>query len=200
MWCFNRARDGKNIQTEDVEWLGPFSWPGYEHLTKLSSIPDVPGAYLFTFPYHKGFVLYCVGITKSMKQRLQAHTREYRKGNYNVLDVSYAIKGERQEIWHGWEYAKAHRDEFEKNKNEILQAVENQLRAFRVFIAEIHDVRRRERMEFSFMNNLYLSKEDWAELADRGMFLKGRYNSEMPIIINNICPSKIYGIPTTIEI
>jgi hypothetical protein len=200
MWCFNRIRDGKNIQTEDVEWLGPFSWPGFEHLTKLSSIPDVPGVYLFTFPYSDSFVLYAAGITNSMKRRLRAHTREYRRGNYNVLDVSYAIKGERQEIWHGWNYAKEHRDEFEKKKSEILQGVENQLCSFRIFIAKIHDIRKRERIESTFMNNLYLSKENWAELADRGMFLKGRYNSEMPILINNICSYKIFGLEKMIEI
>ncbi|MBN2091847.1 hypothetical protein JW964_19685 [candidate division KSB1 bacterium] len=185
---------------EAIEWSGPFSWPGYEHLTKLSPIPEVEGVYLFTFPYNDGFVLYCAGITKSMKRRLRDHTREYRKGNYTILDVSYAIKGVRQEIWHGWEYAKAHRDEFEKNRNEILQAVENQLCAFRIFIAEMHDTRKRGRLESAFMNNLYLNKEDWADLADRGMFLKGRYNSEMPILIKNICNYKIYGVPTTIEI
>jgi hypothetical protein len=200
MWCFNRVRDGKNIQGEDVKWVGPFSWPKYEHLTKLGSIPDVQGIYLLTFPYHEGFVLYCAGITNSTKRRLQDHTREYRKGNYTVLNVNHAIKGEREEIWHGWEYAKAHRDEFENNKNDILQAAENQLLSFRVFIAEMQDIRKRERMESAIMNHLYVSQEDWAELADRGMFLKGRYNSEMPIVINNICSSKIYGIPTTIEI
>lgn len=177
MWCFSRVRDGKDIQSEALEWRGPFAWPGYEHRTGLSAIPDISGVYLFTFPYSDGFVLYCIGVTKSMKQRLQTHTREYRKGNYNVLDVSYAIKGERQEVWHGWEYAKVHRDEFEQNKDEILQAVDHQLRSFRIFITEIRDVRKRERIEASLMNNLYLSKESWAELADRGMFLKGRYNS-----------------------
>ncbi len=88
MWCFHRARDGKNIQTEDVKWQGPFSWPGYEQVTQLDAIPDVQGAYLFTFPYNEGFVLYCVGITNSTKRRLRDHTREYKKGNYNVLEFS----------------------------------------------------------------------------------------------------------------
>jgi hypothetical protein len=169
-------------------------------VTQLGAIPDVQGAYLFTFPYNEGFVLYCVGVTKSTRRRLRDHTREYKKGNYNVLDVSHAIRGERQEIWHGWTYAKEHREEFEKNRENILQAVESQLLTFRVFIAEITDVRRRERIEAAVMNTLYLSKEHWADVADRGMYLKGRYNSEMPIVIRNICRYKIYGIPTTLEI
>jgi hypothetical protein len=200
MWCFNRVRNGKDIQTEEVEWQGPFSWPGYEQLNKLGAIPDVQGVYLCTFQYRDGFVLYCAGITTSTKRRLKEHAREYRKGNYNVLNINQAIKGEREEIWHGWEYANAHRDEFEKKKDDILRAVENQFLSFRIFISEINDRRKQERIESSLMNNLYMSKDDWAELADRGMFLKGRYNSEMPILIKNICNYKIYGVPTLIEI
>lgn len=200
MWCFDRERDGENIQTENVEWQGPFSWPGYEQITQLDKIPDIQGVYLFTFPYDEGFVLYSVGITNSTRRRLRDHTREYRKGNYTVLDVNHAIRGKRREIWHGWQYAKEHREEFEENQDNISQAVEKQLLMFRLFIAEINDPRRRERMEASIMNTLYLSKDYWADLADRGMNLKGRYNSELPIAIKNTCRFKIYGIPPGIEI
>ena len=50
------------------------------------------------------------------------------------------------------------------------------------------------------MQNIYSSKEDWSELAGRGMFLTLRYNYEMPIEIKNICSSKIYGLSDTLEI
>jgi len=39
------------------------------------------------------------------------------EGNYTILDVEYAKVGIRKEIWHGWGYAKRHRDEFLKHKN-----------------------------------------------------------------------------------
>lgn len=131
---------------------------------------------------------------------MRSHTRAYRLGNYNVLDVDSALRGERKEIWHGWKYARSHMDEYLENRRYITDAVEKQLKVFRIFIAEIEDVRKRERLEAALMFNLYVSKKPFAELADRGMFLKGRYNSEIPINIKNYLSSKIYGIPKTIEV
>ena len=116
------------------------------------------------------------------------------------LDIKAAQKGEREEIWHGWQYAKAHQNEFIKQKNYILKAVENQLKSFRIFIVENSDVRKRERIEAAIMQKIYNSKEPWSELADRGMFLKGRYNWEMPIIMKSIISEKIYGLPEMLEI
>jgi hypothetical protein len=200
MWCFNRERDKSEIKTEIIDWKGPFSWPGYEDINHLDPISDASGVYLFTFPYRDGFVLYSAGISKSIKRRLKEHGREYIKGNYNILDMNYAVIGERVEIWHGWKYAKEHRYEFESKKDEILPLIKNQLSIFRIFTAEVSIIRNRERIESSLMNTLYLSKDQWSDLACRGMALKGRNNSEMPINIINDCSFKIYGMPSTIEI
>lgn len=93
-----------------------------------------------------------------------------------MLDVSFAINGKRREIWHGWKYAKLHREEFEDNKTEILEAVDNQLKSSKIFVSRISNERKRYRIESSIMNNLYLSKEHYSELADRAMNLKGREN------------------------
>lgn len=101
MRCFNRLKDP--IKTEEILWQGPFSWPKYG---QGPDIPNIPGVYLFTFPYKDGYVLYSAGISKSIKKRIGTHTREYLKGKYNVLDVESAMKGERKEIWHGWGYAR----------------------------------------------------------------------------------------------
>ncbi len=49
------------------------------------------------------------------------------------------------------------------------------------------------------MNYIYNSKEHWSELADRGMALKERYNSEMPIEAKNISLNKIYGLTEILE-
>ena len=200
MWSFNRLRDSNNIKKEDIIWQGPFSWPGFEDINKLKTIPNVEGVYLFTFKYKDGFLLYVAGITNSTKIRISTHNREYKKGNYTVFDVQSAENGIRKEIWHGWTYAKTHQDEFINNKKTILNAVQNQLNSFRIFIAEIPEKRKRERIEAATMQNIYSSKEGWSELADRGMFLTLRYNYEMPIEIKNICSSKIYGLSDTLEI
>lgn len=199
-WSFNRERDSSKIKTTIIEWEGPFSWPKYEEDTNLPSIPDVQGVYLLTFQFQDGYLLYSAGITNSTKKRLNAHTREYKKGNYTVLDVTAAKNGKRKEIWHGWGYAKTHREEFQAKKKRILEVVDRQLRAFRVFIAEISDERTRERLEAALMLNMYVSKEPWSELADRGMYLKERSNSEMPIETINRSEGKIYGLPEVLEI
>ena len=139
-------------------------------------------------------------LDKPTKKRIAAHNREFKKGNYTVLNVQAAENGDRKEVWHGWGYAKTHQDEFEANKEKIREAVDRQLCAFKIFIAKLSDKRKRERMEAAIMHNIYVSKEPWSELADRGMFLKERYNSEMPIQIINRSTYRIYGLPEKLEI
>ena len=141
-----------------------------------------------------------MGVTNSTKRRFAEHTREYMNGRYTVLEVESAQIGQRKEIWHGWEYAKAHRDEFIEHKDFILKSVEKELAAYRLFIAQVGDKRRRERIEFAIMHSVYSSKEPWADLVDGEVALRGRANKEIPIEIKNICPCKIYGLPDTLEI
>ena len=199
MWSFDRLTDSSKIQTEDIIWNGPYSFPGFEKINGHNTIPDVEGVYLFTFKYKDGFLLYAAGITNSTKRRISQHCRKYKTGDYTILDVKSAENGLRKEIWHGWQYAKLHQQEFIERKEIILKAAENQLCAFRVFIAEVTDQRKRERIEASIMMYIYNSKEHWSELADRGMFLKARYNAEMPIEAKNINSNKIYGLTEILE-
>ena len=199
-WSFNRFRDAALIEKENISWQGPFSWPGFEPINKLAVIPDIAGVYLLTFEYKDGYILRSAGHTNSMKRRFAQHKREYMSGNYTVLDVESANNGERREIWHGWSYAKAHRDEFVHHKDYILRAVENQLASYRLFITEIMDKRKRERIEFAIIQAAYVSKEPWGDLVDGGMALSGRSNCEIPFEVINICKYKIYGVPEILEI
>lgn len=192
--------DISNIGVREIEWQGPFSWIGYENQNNLNKIPDTEGIYLWTFQYKDGYLIYCAGITKSTKKRFRQHTLEYKSGNYTVFNVNDAEQGKRVEIWHGWSYARTHREEFTERKEEILNAVEEQLKSFRVFVAQILDKRERARFEAAIMNNIYCSTESWAELADRGMALSKRRRDEVPIIIRNISNVKFYGLSETLEI
>lgn len=199
-WSFNRIRDASTIKTEDLLWQGPFSWIGYEQVNKLKPIPDIAGVYLFTFEYKGGYILRSVGVTSSMKRRFREHARENNKGNYTVLDVENAKIGVRKELWHGWQYAKEHQNQFLENKAVILGFVEKELIAYRLFISEVTDRRKRERIEAAISINAYSSKEPWSDLIDGGMALRGRYNYEIPIEVKNVCSHKLYGLPGTIEI
>ncbi len=189
-----------NIEIKEIEWLGPFSWVGYEKQNNLAKLPDIDGIYLWTFQFKEGYLVYCAGITKSTKKRFRQHTLEYRSGNYTVFNVDEAEKGKRIEIWHGWSYAREHRDEFNDRKEEILNAVERQLKSYKVFVAKVPDKRIRARFESAIMHNIYSSNEPWAELADRGMHLSKRKKEEVPIKFKNLSDCKIYGLPEVLEI
>jgi hypothetical protein len=192
--------DISKFEIKEIAWQGPFSWTGYENQNNLDTIPDTEGIYLWTFQYNDGYLVYCAGITKSTKKRFRQHTLEYKSGNYTVFNVNEAEQGRRVEIWHGWSYARTHRNEFNDRKEEILNAVENQLKSFRVFVAQVPDKRERARFESAIMNSIYNSTESWAELADRGMALSKRRKDEIPIVIKNISDIKFYGLPEFLEI
>ncbi len=117
-----------------------------------------------------------------------------------MLVVNEAEQGRRLEFWHGWSYARTHREEFATRKEEITCAIEEQLRSFRVFVAHVPENRERARFEAAIMNNIYESKEPWAVLADRGMALSKRRIDEKRIQIKNISNIKLYGLSETLEI
>lgn len=197
---FNRRRDSDKITTHTLCWQGPFCMSGFEKETNLTSISDTSGIYLFCFEYLDGFVLHYAGVSKSIKKRIATHLREYRNGNYNILDLDAIKTCERVEIWHGWVDGKKNREEFERNYNFYSQAIEKQLLSYRIFFAEENDARKRFRVEAAIILNAYVSKEPWSDLVPRWMQLNGRWTDEIPIDIINNCGSKIYGLPDCIEI
>ena len=186
---------------EEICWQGPFSWPGFEQTNRLTTMPDIKGVYLHSFEYNDGYILCSPGITTSTRKRFSQHTRAFFKGKYNVLDIEAAKIGKRKEIWHGWGYAKAHQDEFEQRKEFILQAVNKQLLAYRLFIAEVSEERKRERIEAAIMISIYASKGTcWNNIADEGMHKIPRKDWEILIELRNCCDYKIYGLPVILEV
>ena len=186
----------------EVFWDGPFSWPKFEESNGLPSIPQSPGVYLQTFEYQSGYLIYAAGITRRLvRVRFREHTRSYMNGEYNVLDPSEAERGVRKEIWHGWGYAKAHRNQFEENKDEIQQAVQKQLTRFRIFVAEVGtEPRLLERIEASIMNHLNQQSSPYCDIPDQGMMLAPRWNDEKPILMRNRSRVSIHGIPEVLAI
>jgi hypothetical protein len=200
-YSFNRSLDASRITSEQVTWQGPYAFAKYEKFNEFAKLENIPGVYMFTFDYEDGVILYGLGVSKMVRKRILAHGRNYRYGQYNVLDVNAAKQGVRKEIWHGWSYAKNHKQEYLDNEFEIKKAVEHQLISTKVFIAPISDERKRYRMETAIMQNIYSGKELWCDLPDRGSnLIHGRRTSEIPIAVENITPVKIYGLPEQLEI
>ena len=201
MECFNRTRDSSKIKTQVINWEGPYAFPKFEKLNILPALPECSGVYLFTCDYLGDLVLYGLGITKQLfKKRISQHGYAYNSGKYNVLDMKALKEGIRKEIWHGWKYARSHQDEYHSRKEEISIATEMQLQNTKIYIANIEEKRIQERIEGAIAFQLYASKAAYADIIDKGMNLKGRYNSEIPINIINNVDQKIFGLPRELEI
>ena len=188
--------------TIQATWNGPYSWPTFEDYNGLHAIPKLPGLYLQTFDYRNGYMIYAAGLTRRpVPARFKEHTHKYMNGEYNVLDINAAQQGIRKEIWHGWDYAKEHRDEFDERKLEIIDAVQKELDGFRIFVADVgEEPRILERLEASIMENLYRQPSPFCDIPDKGMFLSPRWDSEEPIVIESDCLVTIHGLPRRLEI
>lgn len=188
--------------TIEVTWDGPYSWPAFESESKLRPIPNISGVYLQTFEYQGGYLIYAAGLTRRpVPTRFIEHTRKYMNGEYNVLDVAAAQQGIRKEIWHGWGYARKHREEFEERKSIILGAVRKQLAGFCIFVTDTgREPRVLERLEASIMSNLYQQPSPICDIPDRGMQVAPRWDSENQIIVENSCPAVLHGLPAFLEI
>lgn len=186
----------------EAVWSGPFSWQGFEQKNELPSIPNQPGLYLQTVRYKDGYLIYAAGLTRrTIRKRFGEHTRKYRLGEYNVLDIIAMQQGIRKEIWHGWGWTPAKRAEFEERKTLILDAVQKQLSGFRIFVTDIGtEARILERLEAAVMNHLYQQPSPLCDIPDKGMMLAPRWNVEFPVIIKNKCCSLLYGLPDHLEI
>ncbi|MCA9953060.1 MAG: hypothetical protein KDE48_25605 [Anaerolineales bacterium] len=195
----------ETVEIIRVNWDGPYSWPKYENANNLPSLPKLPGVYLQTFEYKNGFLIYAAGITRrQVKSRFGEHTRKYKNGEYNVLDIDAIQLGNRKEVWHGWDYAKKHRSEFEQRKTQILEAVEQQLSKFRIFVSKglaiDRDLRFLERTEAAVMLTLYKQLPPVCDLPDKGMQLMPRWESERPLILKSSSNHHLHGLPDYLEI
>src|SRR5690554_394156 len=186
----------------EIIWNGPYSWPKYEDKNNLKSIPQKPGVYLQTVEYQDGYLIYAAGLTRrTIPARFREHTYKYMNGDYNVLDIDAMKQGIRNEVWHGWGWSPDKRLEFERKKNEIIDAVQKQLTGFRIFITDIGtNPRILERLEAAIMNILYEQQSPVCDIPDRGMMLVPRWESETPIVVKNSCDYKLFGLPKKFEI
>ena len=190
----------------DITWEGPYAWPRFKGETSLPALPKTPGVYIHAFEYHRGgYVIHGVGVTsRPVGVRLREHTRQYLNGNYTVLDTAAACRGVRKEVWHGWGYAREHRDEFEARRASIQADARRQLAAYRIFVADPAAVggepRLRERLEAAIMDALYEQSPPLCDLPDRGTFQARRRKGELPVLVRSSCSSKLHGLPAALEL
>lgn len=183
-----------------AKWQGPFSWPGFETDTGLPPAPTELGGwvYLQTVDYADGLAVYAAGITnRNVPSRFREHTRKTLDGDYNLLDMDAMRRGERIQLWHGWEQRTPERlASLAENKLQIQEWARTQMGHFRIFAAILPDTDRLlRRMESTIMDCLYAQESPLANLPDKGMSLSRRWPTEEPVTIRNECRHKRYGIP-----
>jgi hypothetical protein len=186
----------------EIDFTGPYSWPKFETQTGLPLVPKHPGIYLWSVDYRYGYLIYGAGITRrTIPKRCYEHTLKFMSGDYNVLDMEAMRQGIRKQVWQGWGWNPEKREVFEKRKSDILDAVDEQLAGFRIFIADIGtEPRILERLEAAIMNRLYSQPSPLRDIPDEGMFLAPRWDSEEPIIATITCEATLHGLPEHLEI
>ena len=205
-----RLKQTESSETIEVTWRGPFAWPGKAEANGLKDLQNCEysslcGVYLWTVKYKRGYLIYAAGYTKRpFLTRFREHTRAHREGFFTVFDMETMQAGRRREIWHGFFTKKRppERDkEFLRRRNEIEEAVENQLSKFRVFLAPLNrETRILKRFEGAIMNSLYEAPTPFSTIPDKGMSLSLRWEAEKPILIRNMSASKLYALPIELEI
>lgn len=189
----------------ELKWEGPFQWPGLSFASSLTSLDkaDVAiscGIYLWTVEYVDGYLIYAAGITRRpFVKRFREHTRAYQSGIYTLFDIAALKQGVRQEIWHGFWFKQRSvekQNEYNYRCSEIRLAADEQLMNFRIFVASVTPMPRiLERLEAAVMNVLYAADGPIAAIPDRGMMLAPRWRREAPIVVLNIVPVLLYGLP-----
>ena len=128
-----------------------------------------------------------------MRARFGEHTRSYRTGNYNILDVDVGQQGSREVVWKGWGWTSDKRADFDARRSEIVSLAERQLLATRIFVMDFGAIPRGlERMEAAIGNHYYKNDDT---LFDRGMFLAPRWKTEEPVLVTFRCGSLLFELP-----
>lgn len=92
------------------------------------------------------------------------------------------------EIWHGWGYARAHRDEFEFRRHEIIAAARKMMSHLCIFVADVS------------IKPRILEPQLLCDMPDRGTQLAPRWPSEPVITVVNQYPTKIHGLNKSFDI
>jgi len=185
----------------DIFWNGPHDWP---EVRQKSPLDDLSGVYMWSVEGEKGFVVYGFGITKRpVSKRVAEHRRATLQGKYTLFDLDAMKQGIRKEIWHGlWagHDSEERKAEFATRRNELEEVGRQQMAAFKIFVAEVSDVRLQHRMEAALMHALYAAPKPYCDLPDKGMFLVPRREDEPPIAITNRSNHYFCNLPETVEV
>lgn len=190
-----------NPQNMNIFWNGPHDWP---KLRQKSPLDDISGVYMKTVVNSEGYVVYGFGVTtRSVRTRLGEHRRKMLRGMYTLFDLDEMKLGIRTEIWHGmWagHDSDERKAEFASREEELQDVAREHMAAFKIFAAEVPDVRIQHRMEAALMAALYAAPKPFCDLPDKNVHLVPRRDDESPITISNVADHSFCNLPKTVEI
>jgi hypothetical protein len=183
----------------EINWSGPYAWPGYEAETGLPPVPEHGGVYLRTFECQDGYVIQYIGETALYPKRLEEHRRGMLDGNYVLLDMDAAAKGVYSALW-PYQGRNARPDDFELCKDEIRTFARWQMAKGRVFVTDQEmDKRLRLRLEAAIATSQEHAAQPAASWAPK-IRREPRRADEEPIMVRISTSAKLIGMPATIEI
>lgn len=201
-----------NIQSEagpdqlTLKWHGPFSWTGKTCLSIYDcDMAEGQGIYLWTVPTSDREMIYYVGQTGTAFARRQyEHLCAYGTGSYNILDPYALARGEKRELYLGFNYRQPYwrnGREFVERASVLLPAIAGIMEVIRFWFCPIEtDRRTRERIEGAIIQLLDDIAEPGIHLQDKGMHRVLRDKaSESPIHIAFADVSMFRGLPQQIE-
>lgn len=194
----------------EVNWRGPYRWPGVDGDSRIGALEDAPeaslcGVYLWTVEYQEKHLIYAAGQTqRPFLKRLREHSTAHRNGFFTVFDMEAMRQGKREEVWHGFFTKKRspdRKEDFFRRKTEIQEAIENQLATFRVFLGPLEpEPRLLARMEAGIMDSLYAAPPPFSTIPDQGMSLSRRWASESPVVVRNVGADSFHVMPEIMQI
>lgn len=186
-------------------WTGVYAFPGYEKITGLPPVPNDPGIALRGYEGRPGeYILRTMCNSDEPRNRLAGYASESKQGYRAILDPVQAGNGVRVEQWKRWserlvrppEWKAAKRAEWKRREAELLEKLDADLAATRLFHTEVADPRLRQRIV--------------AAIVQRGthtkVFLRtaisARHVDEEEILVRNVTPNgiTIHGLPERMPI
>lgn len=189
-----------------LRWHGPFSWSGRTCPSMYDcDLAVSQGIYLWTVPIFGQSLIYYVGQTGTgFARRQYEHLCAYGTGSYNILDPYALIRGEKRELYFGFNYRGPYwlnGREFVERAGLLLPAIAALMDVIQFWFCPIEtDRKTRERIEGAIIQLLDDNKEPCIHFQDVGMHRVLRDpEKEPPIRIEFEDVSMFRGLPQQIE-
>ncbi len=176
-------------------WQGPFVFHDEENCIFNQESAKIPGVYLWTIDFGGGYLINYVGIaTNAVSARLQEHLVYFLGGNYTIYQLDEFILGKKKSIYS----PDGHVNKFLNDYDKLSTKVDSQLRAYRLFYANVSGDREwLERIESGIISTLREAKSEASSFLDN-FRLSRIVPAEDKKTVNMVNTASLISLPETI--